>query len=80
MKAATWIDAGPAAALRDGQTVSVAVGRRMVAVVRSGEEYFAIEDMCTHDGAELDRRRDRGSRDHLSAPWRAILPANGSRR
>ncbi len=37
----------------DGQTISVAVGRRTVAVVRSGEEYFAIEDICTHDGAEL---------------------------
>jgi 3-phenylpropionate/trans-cinnamate dioxygenase ferredoxin component len=51
--AMTWIDAGPAAALGDGQTLSLAVGRRMVAVVRSGEEYFAVEDVCTHDGAEL---------------------------
>jgi len=25
----------------------------MVAVARSGDEYFAIEDVCTHDGAEL---------------------------
>ena len=25
----------------------------MIAVVRSGDEYFAIEDVCTHDGAEL---------------------------
>jgi len=48
-----WIDAGPAAALADGQTVSVDVGRRTVLVARSGEEYFAIEDLCTHDGAEL---------------------------
>ena len=28
-----------------------AVGRRMIAVVRSGEAFFAIEDVCTHDGA-----------------------------
>lgn len=49
----TWIDAGPAAALADGQTVSVDVGRRTVLLVRSGEDYFAIEDLCTHDGAEL---------------------------
>jgi len=48
-----WIDAGPAAALSDGQTLSIAVGRRMVAVVRSGDAYFAIKDVCTHDGAEL---------------------------
>ncbi len=29
------------------------VGRRAVAVVRSGERFYAIEDVCTHDGAEL---------------------------
>ena len=48
----SWIDAGPAN-LGDGETRSLAVGRRMVAVARSGDEYFAIEDVCTHDGAEL---------------------------
>jgi 3-phenylpropionate/trans-cinnamate dioxygenase ferredoxin subunit len=48
-----WIDAGPAADLGDGQTISIAVGRLMIAVARSGESYFAIEDVCTHDGAEL---------------------------
>lgn len=48
-----WSDAGPIAALHDGEAISIPVGRRMVAVVRSGSEYFAIEDVCTHDGAEL---------------------------
>jgi 3-phenylpropionate/trans-cinnamate dioxygenase ferredoxin subunit len=48
----SWIDAGPLD-LDDGETRSLAVGRRMVAVARSGDEYFAIEDVCTHDGAEL---------------------------
>ena len=52
-QSATWIDAGPAAALGDGQTRSLEVGRRAVVVVRSGDEYFAVEDVCTHDGAEL---------------------------
>jgi 3-phenylpropionate/trans-cinnamate dioxygenase ferredoxin component len=50
---AQWVDAGPAADLRDGQTISIPVGRRMIAVARSGESYFAIEDVCTHDGAQL---------------------------
>ncbi len=49
----TWIDAGLAAELPDGQAVSVPAGRRLIAVARSGAEYFAIEDICTHDGAEL---------------------------
>jgi 3-phenylpropionate/trans-cinnamate dioxygenase ferredoxin subunit len=49
----SWIDAGPIEALADGEARSIAVGRRMVAVARSGGEYFAVEDVCTHDGAEL---------------------------
>jgi 3-phenylpropionate/trans-cinnamate dioxygenase ferredoxin subunit len=48
-----WIDAGPVTGLADGQTLSIAVGRRMIAIARSGDDYFAIEDVCTHDGAEL---------------------------
>jgi len=48
-----WIDAGPTENLRDGDAISIPVGRRMIAVVRSGESYFAIEDICTHDGAQL---------------------------
>jgi 3-phenylpropionate/trans-cinnamate dioxygenase ferredoxin component len=48
-----WIDAGPAADLGDGQTISIPVGRRIIAVARSGESYFAVEDVCTHDGAAL---------------------------
>jgi 3-phenylpropionate/trans-cinnamate dioxygenase ferredoxin component len=48
-----WIDAGPTADLHDGEAISIPVGRRMIAVVRSGAEYFAIEDVCSHDGAEL---------------------------
>ena len=48
-----WIDAGPTIDLGDGQTISIPMGRRMIAVARSGESYFAIEDICTHDGAQL---------------------------
>ena len=68
---------GPPRPLATGKLLSVAVGRRMVAVARSGEEYFAIEDICTHDGAELTGGDDRGRRDHLPAPRRAVLSANG---
>ena len=48
-----WIDAGPTSALQDGSAVSLPVGRRSIAVARSGDEFFAVEDVCTHDGAEL---------------------------
>ncbi len=36
----TWIDAGLTVNLPDGQAKSIAVGRRMIAVVRSGENFF----------------------------------------
>jgi len=36
---ATWIDAGLTANLLDGQTKSIASGRRMIAVVRSGDGF-----------------------------------------
>jgi len=54
-----WIAAGPAESLSDGETRSFALGRRMIAVARSGEAYFAFDDVCTHDGAETHRRRHR---------------------
>jgi 3-phenylpropionate/trans-cinnamate dioxygenase ferredoxin component len=49
----TWIDAGAADSLADGHAMSIAAGRRMIAVVHSGGAYYAIEDICTHDGAPL---------------------------
>jgi 3-phenylpropionate/trans-cinnamate dioxygenase ferredoxin subunit len=49
----TWIDAGAAVDLKDGQSMSIATQECLIAVVRSAGEFFAIEDVCTHDGAEL---------------------------
>ena len=66
-----WIDAGATADLHDGQAVSIPVGRRMIAVVRSGEEFFAIEDVCTHDGAELTGGNVEGAE--------IICPRHGAR-
>ena len=48
-----WIDAGLSESLRDGQSLPVSLGACTVAIARSGARYFAIEDVCTHDGAEL---------------------------
>ncbi len=66
-----WIDAGPTADLHDGEAISIPVGRRMIAVVRSGDEYFAIEDVCTHDGAELTGGEVEGAE--------IICPRHGAR-
>jgi 3-phenylpropionate/trans-cinnamate dioxygenase ferredoxin subunit len=48
-----WIDAGAADALGDGEAKSIFAGRRNIAVARSGAAYYAIEDVCTHDGEPL---------------------------
>jgi 3-phenylpropionate/trans-cinnamate dioxygenase ferredoxin subunit len=48
-----WIDAGPATNLPEGQTLSIPVGRRVVAIAHTEGAFFAIEDVCTHDGSEL---------------------------
>ena len=66
-----WIDAGLTNNLADGQAKSIAVGRRMIAVVRSGESYFAIEDICTHDGAALTGGEIEGNE--------IICPRHGAR-
>jgi len=38
----SWIDAGLPQDLPDGQAKSLAVGRRMIAIVRNGAAFFAI--------------------------------------
>jgi 3-phenylpropionate/trans-cinnamate dioxygenase ferredoxin subunit len=48
-----WLDAGPADSLPADEAVSIPAGRRMIAVVRSGAGFYAVEDICTHDGAPL---------------------------
>lgn len=38
-----------------GRVVVVATGDRRVAVCNADGEYYAVEDVCTHDGASLDQ-------------------------
>jgi 3-phenylpropionate/trans-cinnamate dioxygenase ferredoxin component len=66
-----WVDAGEASAIAEGNTLSIAVGRRMIAVARTGGVYFAIDDVCTHDGAELTGGEIEGTE--------IICPRHGAR-
>ena len=66
-----WIDAGVAQELQDGQAKSLSAGRRTIAVVRSGAAFFAIEDICTHDGAPLTGGEIEGNE--------IICPRHGAR-
>lgn len=49
----TWVDAAAADELADGEFRIVEVGGVIVALYRIGDGYYAIEDVCTHDGGEL---------------------------
>ena len=66
-----WIKAGTADSLPDGESITVPAGRRMIMLVHSGGEYFAIEDICTHDGAELTGGAIEGAE--------VICPRHGAR-
>jgi len=66
-----WIDAGLSGDLLDGQTMSIPAGRRMIAVARSGDAYYAFEDICTHDGEPLTGGEIEGNE--------IICPRHGAR-
>ncbi len=48
-----WIDVEAAGAIGPGEVKVVDVDGVMVAVFNIDGEFFAIEDVCTHDGAEI---------------------------
>ena len=48
-----WVDVAAEGGLSDGDHIVVDVDDAMIAVFNLGGEYFAIEDICTHDGSEI---------------------------
>ena len=48
-----WIDVAPQAEIAPGAWRSVELDGAQVAVFNLGGEYYAIEDVCTHDGGIL---------------------------
>lgn len=55
-----WIDVAREGGLAEGEHLVVDVDGVPVAVFRLGGEYLAIEDACTHDGAEIASGRLEG--------------------
>jgi 3-phenylpropionate/trans-cinnamate dioxygenase ferredoxin subunit len=49
----TWLRVGAAADIAPGDYVSVEIDSAFVAVYNIGGEFFAIDDVCTHDGGGL---------------------------
>jgi 3-phenylpropionate/trans-cinnamate dioxygenase ferredoxin subunit len=50
---ARWIDIGAADAVSETQSLSAEVDGFPIIVLRCGQELYAIEDRCTHDGEPL---------------------------
>jgi 3-phenylpropionate/trans-cinnamate dioxygenase ferredoxin component len=50
---ADWIDVRPAAALVPGEPALVELDDTTIAVFNVGGLFYAIQDVCTHDGEEL---------------------------
>ena len=48
-----WIAVGPAASIPPGDYAQVEVDAALVAVFNIDGQFYAIEDVCTHDGGEL---------------------------
>jgi 3-phenylpropionate/trans-cinnamate dioxygenase ferredoxin subunit len=48
-----WIRVAPAAEIPPGDYASAEVGETFVAVFNVDGEFFAIDDVCTHDGGGL---------------------------
>jgi 3-phenylpropionate/trans-cinnamate dioxygenase ferredoxin subunit len=49
----TWIRVAPATDIEPGDYASAEVGDAFVAVYNIDGEFFAIDDLCTHDGGGL---------------------------
>jgi len=50
---AEWVDAAAVGELAPGASKVIDIDGAQIAVFNIGGEYFAIEDVCTHDGGEL---------------------------
>ncbi len=55
-----WIDVAPASEFAEGTCRKLDVDGVLVAVFDVDGEFFALEDVCTHDGGELTGGRFEG--------------------
>ncbi len=66
-----WVDVAPEGSLANGEHVVVDVDGVDVAVFMVDGHYYAVEDACTHDGAEIASGRLDGCE--------IICPRHGAR-
>ena len=66
-KSVEWVTVAQADELADGKSKAVTAGGNDIALFRSGEEYFAVANECTHYGAPLCGGYVRNG--SVSCPW-----------
>lgn len=49
----SWIQVAPAASIASGDYAQLEIDGTLVAVFNISGTFYAIEDVCTHDGGEL---------------------------
>ncbi|MFL6547808.1 MAG: Rieske (2Fe-2S) protein [Povalibacter sp.] len=49
----SWIAVAPAASVLPGDYAQIEIDGALVAVFNIAGQFYAIEDVCTHDGGEL---------------------------
>jgi NAD(P)H-dependent nitrite reductase small subunit len=62
-----WVTVASADELADGRSKAIEAGGRDIALFRSGEEYYAVENQCPHYGAPLCGGHVRGTT--LTCAW-----------
>ena len=65
-----WVDVASAADIAPGTSRSIEVDGTMIAVFNLDGEYYAIEDVCTHDGGILTGGKVEGDQ--------VVCPRHGS--
>jgi 3-phenylpropionate/trans-cinnamate dioxygenase ferredoxin component len=50
----SWVDVGSATELSEATPLSVEVDGLALVVVRCGNDLYAVEDRCTHDGESFE--------------------------
>jgi 3-phenylpropionate/trans-cinnamate dioxygenase ferredoxin subunit len=51
----TWVALTAPEAVEDGHAEVFEADGRRIALCRAGDEFYAIDDVCTHDGGSLDQ-------------------------
>lgn len=72
-----WVDVGSADELLAGGRIEADVSGTWVTIVRLGDELYAFEDRCTHDGQSLSGGEIE--RDSTTGAGVVICPRHGAR-